>query len=45
MWSEPVMFGGGMTMQKRRSLEPGCAVNQPAFNQTSYQRASVWRGS
>ena len=45
MWSEPVTFGGGMTMQYGFALENGSARKYPRSSHTPYQVSSAWRGS
>ena len=48
MWSMPVTFGGGMTMEYAGRLSltrAGSAVKQPCFSQKSYHLSSTDCGS
>ena len=45
MCSEPVTFGGGMTIAKRGFFDCGSAVKNPLFSQKAYQRRSTSFGS
>ena len=45
MWSEPVTFGGGMTMQYGAAVEVSSAWKRFCSSQARYQRASTPSGS
>ncbi len=45
MWSIPVTFGGGMTMEYAGLADFASAVKQPCFSQKSYHLSSTDCGS
>ena len=45
MWSEPVMFGGGSTIENGLPGVAGSAPKYPRCSHSGYQRASTATGS